>query len=83
MPITADDFMRKPPRRRRGRPSLLAPYADDLAKMKASGYQLADMREFLELNEVKVGVSTISMFFARKAKASPTPTAPGRQVSAR
>jgi hypothetical protein len=83
MPITADDFMRTPPRRRRGRPSLLAPYADDLALMKAKGYKLDEMQEFLELNEVKVGVSTISMFFTRKDKDAPQANASGRQVNAR
>lgn len=65
--ITADEYMRQPPRPdRRGRPSLLAPYAADLAKMRANHYQLADLQDFLKKNGVEVGVSTISMFFARQ-----------------
>jgi hypothetical protein len=69
--ISADDFMSKPPRPRRGRPSSLAPFAADLTKMRDKGYALAEQKEFLALNGVEVGVSTISMFFSRqKAKAS-------------
>ena len=69
--ITADEFMRKPPRAdRRGRPSSLAPFAADLTRMRAKRYQLADLQEFLAQNGVEVSVSTISMFFARQKKAA-------------
>ncbi|MCD0253082.1 hypothetical protein JWH16_04330 [Xanthomonas campestris pv. campestris] len=64
--ITVDEFMRKPPRVRRGRPSLLAPYGDDLKKMRALRYPLSDMQSFLALNKVEVSISTISMHFARQ-----------------
>lgn len=64
--ISADEFMRKPPRGRRGRPSSLAPYAADLKKMRDNNYGLAELQEYLKLNGVVVGVSTISMFFARQ-----------------
>lgn len=64
--ITAQEFMSTPPRRQRGRPSLLAPYASDLVTMRSKRYSLSEIREFLKLNDVEVGVSTICMFFKRR-----------------
>ena len=69
MAITAEEFMRThAPPAAPGRRSAMAPYVDDLLKLKASGFALSDMQLFLAKNKVRVSKSAISMFLTRHAK---------------
>ena len=76
MAISARDFMsQNPPRRHapqefqgKRTSSAMAPYAIAISDMRAQGYTLAQVQEFLKKNGVPVSIAAISMFLSSLKK---------------
>lgn len=68
--VSAIDFMSSQPPRGRRRTSSMAPFADDLAQLRAKRYSLEELQSFLEKNDVFVTVSAISVFLKNQRKAA-------------
>jgi hypothetical protein len=63
--LTVEDFVNKEQPRGRSR---LAHYDDELRLLKARGYGLDQMREFLKANGITVTVAAISAYFKKSQK---------------
>lgn len=67
--LSVHEFMRQPPMAPRRRTSKMEPFAEGLELMRAKGYKLEQMQEFLAANEVKVGIQAISSFLSQRRRA--------------
>ncbi|MGU4704049.1 hypothetical protein K6L09_46200, partial [Burkholderia cepacia] len=58
-------FMSATPATRRGKPSPLKPFEQDIKKLRESGYGLQQIVEYLKRNGVNTSVQTVSSFIRR------------------
>lgn len=78
--ISAADFVKKHPKT--GKTSKLEPYRDDILFLKSKGYTQMEILDFLKMNGVDAGMTTLNWFIrsrSGKSAAPATASAPAAQ----
>ncbi|MFC3874256.1 hypothetical protein [Neisseria musculi] len=76
--ISAAEFIKT--HQKNGRSSKLEPYREDILLLKSKGYTQQQILEFLKLNGITVGMTTLN-WFIRSRQNKPKPTAGVRKQS--
>lgn len=76
MTVSIDDYMKDIPARGRGKHSPLRDFVGDIRKLRARGYSLQQIVDFLKKNGIDSSVPTVSSFIQRHLE-------PGKQKPSR